>query len=265
MDENPNDVTSADQPTGPEGAGTASTPAAPAPAISPGAAFLGVFLSPKETFQRLMDRPWWFALLPLVLVGALSMVGSYLFMTRVDMAQFVRDQIRQSRFASQMSDAQIEEAAEKAAQRPKWIQPVIGFFVTGVVAAVLAAIFWLVLLAFGSEITYGRSFQATGWAFLPGVLTTLIFIVLLMVKDANAIDIQNPLMTNPAALIGKEALAKPLYTLLGAIDIFKLWIVALLSVGLAAAGRTRIGRAAAAVISLYVLWVLIRVAFAAIF
>lgn len=263
MDENPNPESSTELPAGPEGAGPASP--AGAPAISACAALPGVFFSPKETFQKLMARPWWLAFLPIVIVGALSMVGSYLFMSRVDMAQFVRDQIRQNKFASQMSDAQIEEAAERAAQRPKWIQPVIGFFATGVVVAILAAIFWLVLLAFGSEITYGRSFQATGWAFLPGVLTGLIFIVLLLVKDANAIDVQNPIMTNLGALIGKEALPKPLYTLLSAIDIFKLWIVGLLSVGLAAAGRTRVARAAAAVISLYALWVLIRMAFSAIF
>ena len=233
--------------------------------ISAVEALTGVILSPKETFPRIVERRWAFALVPLALFLATTLLGSFLFVSRVDMKQFVKDQIRQNRFASQMSEQQIEDAADKAAARPKWVQPVIGGVSMVVVILVLAAIFWLVMLAFGSEITFPRSFQATAWALLPSFLTGLIFIVLMFVKDPNTLDVKNPIATNVAAFLNRETTAKPLYVLIQSVDLIKIWILALLSIGLAAAGRTRIGKAATVVVSLYVLWVLLLVGFAFIF
>lgn len=243
-----------------------AAPAVPQePPIGFGEAFLGVFTAPKEAFRRIVARPWWFALAPLLVLVALTTTDSAVFVSRVDMKQFFRDEIRQGRFASQMSEAQIEQYAEQAAARPKWIQPTAGAVGFVVVAAILAALFWLVLLAFGGEITYGRSFQAVCWAFLPALLTALAFLVLLFVKDANAIDIHNPLTTNLASFFNKETLAKPVYVLLQAVDIFRIWIIVLLSFGLAAAARMKVSTAATAVVALYALWTLILVGFAFVF
>jgi hypothetical protein len=230
------------------------------------AALAGVFFSPSETFRKLVERPWWFALVPLVILTALVLISSYAFVSRVDMKEFVRDQIRQNKFASQqMSEDQIDEAAEKAAQRPKWIQPVVGGFGFAIVIVILAAIFWLVLLAFGENSTFGKSFQITAWAFLPGILSSLIFLVLLFIKNPNEMNIENPIFTNPAAFFDKESIAKPLYALLQAFDLFKAWIIVLLSIGLAAAAKCKASKTATAVVILYAVWVLIRVGLAAIF
>jgi hypothetical protein len=233
--------------------------------ISAVEALSGVILSPKETFPKIVDRRWGFALVPLALFLATTLLGSYLFVSRVDMKQFVKDQIRQNRFASQMSEQQIEDAADQAAARPKWVQPAIGGISMVVVILILAAIFWLVMLAFGSEITFPRTFQATAWAMLPSFLTGLIFIVLLFIKDPSTLDVKNPIATNVAALLDRGTVAKPLYVLIQSVDLFKIWILALLSIGLAAAGRTRVGKAAAVVVGLYILWVLLLVGFAFIF
>lgn len=235
------------------------------PGISACAAMAGVFMSPREALPRIVEKRWPLALVPIVLVAILSLAGSWIFTSKVDMAQFVRDQIKQSKFASQMSESQIEEAADRAAQRPKWIQPVIGVFVVPLITVILAAIFWLVLLAFGNEITFGRSFQATAWAFLPSLITGVIFLVLLFVKDANAIDVQNPIATNLAAILGRDSMPKPLYVLLAGVDVFKIWIIALLGIGLAAAGRCRIRTAVLSVTVLYAVWIALRMGLAAIF
>jgi hypothetical protein len=235
------------------------------PDITAGAAVAGVFMSPRETFPKIVEKRWWFALVPIVLGAILSLAGSWIFMNKVDMAQFVRDQIKQSKFSSQMSESQIEEAGDRAAQRPKWVQPVIGVFVIPLMAVILAAIFWLVLLAFGNEITFGRSFQATAWAFLPSLITGVIFLILLFVKDANAIDVQNPIATNLAAILGRDSMPKPLYALLSGLDVFKIWIIALLGIGLGAAGRCRIRTALLSVTVLYAVWIALRMGLAAIF
>lgn len=244
---------------------------APAPAVEPerplsvAGDLAGVIVAPGATFQGIVTRSWWYALVPLAILLVFNIVSSSLFMSKVDMGQLVRDQIRQSKFASQMDQSQIDDAAEKAVNRPKWITVAIGAVGFPVVVLIMSLVFWLVLLAFGKEITYGRSFQATSWAMLPTAFASVIFLVMLFVKDANSINVNNPIATNPAAFFEPDAIAKPLYALLSAIDIFKIWIIALMGIGLAAAARCKVSQATIAVVSLYGFWVLVKVGLALIF
>lgn len=252
----------------PEG-GPAPEPPAPPPEppapISPVAALWGALVRPGETFRRLVEAPWTWVVFPLLLIAVLNVATSLAFTSRVDMRQLVRDQIQKSRFASQMSEEQIEEAAERAASRPRWITA--AFAVVGLIVLVLflAALFWLVLLAFGKEITFPRSLLAVGYAFLPAVVSSLLFLLVLFVKDPNTLDVNNPLATNVAAFLDREETAKPLYALLKALDLFKFWILYLLSLGLAAAARCKASSTAATVGILYVLWVGLSMALAALF
>lgn len=257
--------------TGTEQAGAAPTEPEPiqappaTPDISAGAALAGVFMSPRETLPKVVEKRWSFALIPIVLVTILSFAGTWVFMSKVDRAQFTRDQLRQSKFASQMSESQIEEIVDQSSQRPKWIQPVAVVVMIPLVTVILAAIFWLVLLAFGNEITFGRSFQATAWAFLPSLITGVIFLIILFVKDANAIDVQNPIATNLAAILGRDSMPKPLYVLLSSLDVFKIWTIALLGIGLGAAARCKIRTAVLSVTVLYAVWIALRMGLAIIF
>ena len=242
------------------------SPAEPAAEpISLGEAFTGVFFSPRQTFRKLVEKPWWTALIPMAVLAVVACAAMWLFFSRVDREQFVRDQIRQSPFASQMSEDQVDKAVEDAAKRPLWIQPVMVLFGSIIFYFILAAVFWLVFLAMGHKITFGRSVIATAWAFVPTLLGSLVFIALLFVKNPNDMDIQNPLITNVAAFFDRETLAKPLYAILKALDLFNIWVIALLGFGLAAAGRSKVSSAVTIVAVLYVLVVLVKVGFAAIF
>lgn len=258
MDENP--LTPESGPA----AAPAPPPESPAP-ISPAAALPGALVSPGETFPRIVEAPWTWVVFPLLLLAVLNVAASLTFTSRVDMKELVREQIQKSRFASQMSEEQIEEAAERAASRPRWITALFGVVGLVVLVLFLAALFWLVLLAFGMEITFPRSLLAVGYAFLPAAVSAILFIVVLFVKDPNALDVNNPLATNVAAFLDREATAKPLYALLKALDLFKFWILYLLSLGLAAAARCKTSSAAATVGVLYALWVGISMALAALF
>ncbi len=244
----------------------AQAPAAATPEpISAVEAVAGTFLSPGATFKRLVERHWTFVVIPLVLIMIFNVVSVVLMRNRVDMKQLVRDQIRQSRFADQLSDAQIEEAAEREASRPAAVTAVFACLFLVVTVLFLAALFWLVLLAFGFDINFKRSLLAVGFAMLPMVVGAVLFVVILFIKDPNSIDIQNAVATNPAAFLDREATAKPLYVLLQSLDLFKAWMIFLLSVGLAAAARCRVAPAATAVVVLYLVWIGVRMALAAIF
>ena len=254
-----------------EQAGPESAPApeaVPAPTIeepiSATAALAGVFFSPAQTFPRIVKRPLWFSLVPILVVSVFSLVAGVLLFQRADMKELIREKITENPRASELSSDQIDQQAEisaKIAAAVTYASPVA----TALFVALLACIFWLVLLAFGESISFGGSFQATAWAFLPSVLGSLLFIVVLFVKNPSDLNLDNPIFTNPAAFFDKDAIAKPLYALLQGLDLFKAWIIALLSFALAAAAKTKASKTATAVVVLYAVWVLIKVGLAAIF
>jgi hypothetical protein len=255
------------QGAGPDGATPGQAVEPPSgPPISIPSAIAGIFASPGETFRRLKERPVMLVIVPILIVMAISAAGSFLFLNKVDMKELVRNQLRQSRFAAQMSQQQMDEVIEKAASRPRWINGVIGTVATPVTMVVLAGIFWLLLLAFGTEITFKGSFRAVGWSFLPMAVAGLLFMVVTSVKDASAlVDPQTLLLTNPAAFFEQGTLAKPLMVFLGALDVFKIWVVVLLGIGLSVEARMKASKAILAVGGMYLLWTLIRVGLAAIF
>lgn len=235
------------------------------PSIGTGAALVGVLASPRETFMRLAERPTWSALVPFLILLIMSVTGSWLYMSRADMKEVIRQQIVHGRAASQLSPAQIDEYAEKAAARPAWVYLTLNVVGTTIKFLFLALVFWLVLLAFGETASYPGTLKAVWWAQVPMILYLAVFMVVIFFKDATAMDPNNPLMTNLGNLFGRESLGKPLYALLSDLDIVAIWILCLETLGIAAFARAKVGKVAGVVFGLYGLYMVGHAGLAAIF
>ncbi len=248
-------------------------PPAGGAAISPGeaekvslaGAMIGLLTEPMATFKRLAARPAWTCLVPLFLALALGAVGYYLFTQRADMKEFMRSEIRNSPFVSQMDEKQIEEATQQAVNRPPWFTmaaiPVFG----GIMMVVIAGVFWVAILAFGDHIPFKHAFHVVCWAQTPAILGTLLFIVIIHVKDPTFVDLKNPIMTNLGAVLGRDRLGKPLYALLSDLDLFSFWKLWLEAAGFAAFAKARAGKMLGIVFGIYGLYVLGHMALATIF
>jgi hypothetical protein len=186
-------------------------------------------------------------------------------MSRADMKEVIRQQIVHGRAASQLSPAQIDEYAEKAAARPAWVYLTLNVVGTTIKFLFLALVFWLVLLAFGETASYPGTLKAVWWAQVPMILYLAVFMVVIFFKDATAMDPNNPLMTNLGNLFGRESLGKPLYALLSDLDIVAIWILCLETLGIAAFARAKVGKVAGVVFGLYGLYMVGHAGLAAIF
>ncbi|MEW6368659.1 MAG: YIP1 family protein [Acidobacteriota bacterium] len=246
-------------------AGGAPLPPVEADRVSLAGAMVGLLTEPTATFKRLAARPTWTCLVPLVLALVLGAAGYYVFTQRADMKEFMRSEIRNSPFASQMDEKQIEEATQQAADRPPWFMvgtiPVVG----AIMMAIIAGVFWVAILAFGDHIPFKYAFQVVCWAQVPAILGTILFIVIINVKDPTFIDLKNPIMTNLGAVLGRDRLGKPLYALLSDLDLFSFWKLWLEAAGFAAFAKARAGKMLAIVFGIYGLYVLGHMALAAIF
>src|SRR5260370_18967127 len=85
----------------------------------------------------------------------------------------------------------------------------------------------------GASTNFSTAFSITAHAFLTGLVSSPLFILILYLKPYGAADLENPVATNLAALLPDES-AKWLVALCKSIDLFTFWTLILLALGFAA-------------------------------
>ena len=213
---------------------TASMPAPDAqsqPAISPIGRIVGVFFSPKATFEDIVRKPSW--VLPVVLLTLFSIGVSFVINQRIDWRQFMSQQIEKSPRSANLSAEQKERQIEGGAKFTPIVTWVIGVCGPILFALVVALAMWGAynLLA-GANTNFGTSFAITSHAALTGLVSSLLFILVLYLKPPGTVDMENPVATNLAVLLSDDS-AKWLIALLKSIDVFTFWTLILLAIGFA--------------------------------
>ncbi|MBI2839107.1 MAG: YIP1 family protein [Acidobacteria bacterium] len=219
--------------------------------IGAGGALIGVVDSPKVTFERIARAKSWSFLIPYVVLLVLTAVSSWVFTKRADMEAFTRDQIQRSPFASRLTPEQIDEAAKQAAQRPPAYAVVTGTAGIAILLVLVAVVFWLAMMAVGGSTGFLGAWRTVCWAQIPTILRTAVATAMMYVKDPTYMDMQNPVATNLGAILGRDALPAPLYSLLSSLDIVTFWMLWLYVLGLSAEGQVSKGRTSAVVFGLY--------------
>jgi hypothetical protein len=225
----------------------------------------GVLFSPSETFGRMRGARWGHVIVPVIALGILAAIASLTFMKRVDMEQFVRDQLRHNRFASKMTDAQMEEAIRQGKEANPYTRSALTIPFSAAFLFLVGLLYWVCFLAMGAEVNYLKSMLVVGWAQIPYWITSLLATGIFLFKDCNELDPQNPVLSNVGAFVGKENISGWLYSILSSIDLFAIWVAILYILGFSALGRTSKGKAAAIVLTIFVLKVVLKAAFSAVF
>lgn len=112
-------------------------------------------------------------------------------------------------------------------------------------AAALVAVF---RFAAGTSITYGRTLAIVVYGSLPSLLERLLAIITLSFADPEGFDLKNPIASGPAQWIdlatsGAFAAHKFLYSVLNSFDLFALWTILLMAIGIAENTEIKRGKA----------------------
>jgi Yip1 domain len=247
---------------------TASMPAPDAqsqPEISPIGRIVGVFFSPKATFEDIVRKPSW--VLPVVLLTLFSIGVSFVINQRIDWRQFMSQQIEKSPRSANLSAEQKERQIEGGAKFTPVVTWVIGVCGPILFALVVALAMWGAYnLLGGANTNFGTSFAITSHAALTGLVSSLLFILVLYLKPPGTVDMENPVATNLAVLLPDDA-AKWLIALLKSIDVFTFWTLILLAIGFATTNPKKLKGSKAFVIafSVWAVYVVFRVGGAWIF
>jgi hypothetical protein len=119
---------------------------------------------------------------------------------------------------------------------------------------------------YASEATFKQAMAIVSWVFFAVALVTMpLLLLVLYLKGEWSIDPNTALQANLSLLLDKSEAAKPLWALFTSIDVFNLWTVFLLAVGFGVASRKTTGSALWGVVIPWVVIILVKVGWAALF
>lgn len=221
-----------------------------------------IFFDPSTTFDALRRRPRF--LVAGLLIMLISVVVTTVLFNRIDFDSFMRSQIDKSPRAEQMTEQQ-KQTSITVGKTLARVSPVFAIFVF----AAGAGLYMLGAMLLGGKMSYKQSLAVWVYSSLPpAVLTGALAVVMMFVKSADDIDLNKPggglLQTNLAVLLGPDS-SPVMRSLLGSFDIFAFYGMFLAAIGLRRVARLSSGSAWALVIGLWVIVVLCKVIWAALF
>lgn len=232
--------------------------------LSAVARLTGVMFSPKTTFQDVARQPSW--VLPFVLTLVLTLIVSLLLVQKTDWRSFFERQMSQSSRFDNMSPEQKDRILETQLNWAPKITPAIGVVGVTVLLFVVVLIYWGAFnLLKGAGLRFDTVFGITTHAFVPLLISSVLAIIVLLIKPKGEVDPEHFLASSLSAYLPDPS-PKWLESLGQSIELFWIWSLALLSVGFAAANPRKIkgGSAFAIVFGLWLLWVACKVGWAAI-
>lgn len=245
---------------------TAPAPPAGEPPISAGAALAGVFLQPGATFTRLLARPTWW--LPFVLGLAVTLVSVLVVTPKIDMEKTVREAMEKQ--AEKSGQAVSPERVQRATE----VSKKFGALAAPIGTAVVAVLFFLIVLilwgsarAFGAEVSYTQVLSVWGHANLTNLLGALFGLPLFLQlpnESITQVAAAKVVKSNLGAFLGESAKGS-LLAFGSSIDIFALFALALLVVGFRRFPGLSKATGTAVPVGLWVVYVLAKVGWAAVF
>lgn len=200
------------------------------------ARIVGVFWDPKPVFVDLAARPRWWT--PLILATVVSLVFTAAFSRRIGWDRFLEQEMRTNPRLEQLTPEQQQAIITQQARFVgifSYAAATAGAAVSYLaVAAVLLGVF---RLSGARELRYRQAFSITAYSFLPMVLASALAIVAMHLADPESFDVRNPLMLNAGWLARGEGSPAWLRALGGSVDLFSIWVMLLLALGLSVACR----------------------------
>jgi len=224
-----------------------------------------VFFDPKPVFADLAAKPRW--IVPVVIMIILGVAYLTAFSRRVGWESFMRQQIQTSERMQQLPAEQQERVIEQQIK----FAPIMGYagVVLGVPVMLLAiagVLLGLFKMSASAELTFKQAFSLTAYANMPSTLVSILSLVVMFVKEPEDFDLQNPLAANLGAFLDPDTTSKVVQSLAASVDVFTLWIVILLATAFSTAiRRMTFGAALARVIPAWVVWVVVKAGWAAMF
>ena len=225
---------------------------------------LDTFISPAQTFADIRrNRSWW---LPFLILTIFSYLFTLTALSHIGPQRLAESAIRNNPSQNErLQQASPEQRAQTlritaAVMRVSFFGwPVFMLLVSAFAALLLWVGFNFIL---GGTATYAGMFAVMMFAWLPSIFRSVLSTAMLFLGDPETFNINDPIGSNPGFYMGASSPAF-LKSLLGSVDVFSLWIFALMAIGGSIVARVRIRSGLILVFTTWLLVVLLKAAVAA--
>jgi len=217
---------------------------------------MGVFFSPKLTFASIGRKPDW--LIPFIIIILLAVISVY-FMQPIIISESLQKQHEKMEERG-MSAEQMDTAAEQTAKVMKFtVLPIgiVGFAFT----LVLGALIWLFVgnIFLGGAAKFKHTFAVNVYRSLIPTIGGLIKLPIILSKETLNVHF------SLATFMSDELRETFLYKVLMHTDIFNIWSIAVLCIGLAAIYNFNVKKVWPVVVLIYVAYYLAAAAISSLF
>jgi hypothetical protein len=248
------------------------TPSQEPARISEAGRFVGTIFSPGETFEDINRKPSWIVPLLIAIATALAFTWFLYWQFSAGMDQFMRKTLA-DQAAKSGRPAPTSQDMEVGLKITKWVG--FGFALIGPVIAnlVIAGALALGMVIMQAKTTFKKIFSVVLWSGVAtGVVQIIVIIASVLVRDSSQNANFNPkefgsLSATNLAVFLPSGTSAPLKALAASIDVFSIWFLILLIIGLTAiSGSRKIskGSMAGLVIGLWLVTVLAKMGWAAV-
>lgn len=216
---------------------------------------MNTFFEPRKVFESLKIKPTW--LVPFI-IAALLGIGFFYYTYPFIMAQQVEKIQENERIPEEQKERIIERMTERD-HPPIWqlsFAP-IGTLLSFVVVA--AALFFVFNVLLGGDSNYRRVLSVYSYSSLIAIPAMIVKFPLIMMKEN--LNVQ----TSLALLLSPNTEDSFLYRVFSSFDIFTIWQVILVSMGLGVIYKYATKKAFTAVFILWVIWILLKSGLSSVF
>lgn len=229
------------------------------PPLSPAERVLDTFIAPTKTFADLRrNRSWW---LPFVIIAIFSYVFTGTAMSHVGIPRLAASAIHNNPAQNERLQQATPEGRAQTLSITATVMKITFYTVpvlTLLVSAVAALLLWVGFnFILGGSGTYPGMFAVAIFASLPSILRSLLSTTMLFLGDPDGFNINDPIGTNPGFYMGPDS-SHFLKAALGSVDLFSLWMLALMAVGAAIVARVKIRSGLVLVFTAWLIFVLLK-------
>jgi hypothetical protein len=222
------------------------------------------FIAPSKTFIDVRrSASWW---LPYILIVLVSYALAFAVSQKVGWSQLAQNTLHENPKAEEkmatMTPQQLamqEKGTEFVFKGLFYGSPVT----TGILLAIFAVVLWgTINFGFGGSSTFGQVFCVISYAWLIASLKSVLAIIVLYAgKTGDSFTMDSMVGTDIGYYIDTPGALK---TFLTSFDIFQIWTMVVMGIGLAIVARTKRSNGLIAVFGWWLLILLIKTGFAAI-
>lgn len=211
--------------------------------------YLDVFLAPSDLFTRRSDGKFGQALLVLMILMTIAWFGTKTAMQPVMDAEFSRNIAAAMKANPSLTEDQL------SAMR-KFGETFGAIFVLGgtpIMILILGGAAWAAGRLVGAGLSYAQGATIITFAMFPRLVESAVNALQALLLDERLITSRYSVSLGVGRFLDPETAGMLTMAIVGRIDLFTLWVTALIAIGIKVMGRVGLGEAAAAAAMVWVI------------